>query len=195
MVNRQSRQSLIVLDRDGVLNDLVVDEDHGTIDSPLHPFQVKVYPWVPQALALLTRAGFSIVLATNQPSWAKRKTTQENLMATHEKVLEIAQSEGGRILKSYICFHKSEDQCECRKPRVGLLKDAFQQHPEFVPSHSWMVGDGVTDVQAGKAYGMKTGFLGPRKCDACKWLIDRGHEPDFWGNHLLEFSNYLNQSN
>lgn len=191
MINRQFRQSLIILDRDGVLNDIVLDENHGTIDSPLHPSQVSVFPWVPNALNQLTRAGYPIVVVTNQPAWAKKKTTRENLLATHEKVLNISQQGGGEILSSHICFHKSEENCECRKPKVGLLKEAFQLFPDCVPSQSWMVGDGVTDIQAGKAFNLKTAFLGPRKCDGCKWFFEREHQPDFWGKSLLEFSQYI----
>lgn len=193
MINRQFSQSLIILDRDGVLNDIVVDENHGTIDSPLHPSQVVVFPWVPKALEQLTKAGYSIVVATNQPAWAKKKTTRTNLVATHEKILKISQQGGGKILSSHICFHKSDENCECRKPKVGLLREAFQLYPECVPSQSWMIGDGVTDIQAGKAFNLKTAFLGPRKCDVCKWVFKRDHEPDFWGENLLEFANYILQ--
>ena len=187
----EKKRTLIVLDRDGVLNDIVVDSEQGTIDSPLHPSQVRVFPWVPKALARLTEAGFTVAIATNQPSAAKRKTTQENLLAVHEEILKVAQSEGGQISSSHLCFHRSEDECQCRKPKTGLLKEAFHRNPGFLPSMSWMVGDGVTDIEAGKAMGMRTGFLAPRKCDACKWVKDHSLEPDFWFNNLLDFTNHL----
>jgi hypothetical protein len=54
-----------------------------------------------------------------------------------------------------------------------------------------MVGDGVTDVQAGAALGLKTGFLGPRKCDACKILHERELSPSWWGADLPAFVDYL----
>jgi histidinol phosphatase-like enzyme len=69
------RHGLVILDRDGVLNAMVVDAEHGTIDSPLHPSQVEVFPWVPRALARLAGLGFGLAIASNQPAAAKGKTT------------------------------------------------------------------------------------------------------------------------
>ncbi|MGZ3689609.1 MAG: D-glycero-alpha-D-manno-heptose-1,7-bisphosphate 7-phosphatase [Bdellovibrionota bacterium] len=183
--------TLILLDRDGVLNEVVVDPEQGTIDSPLHPDQVQVFPWVPSALARLTRAGFGLAVVTNQPSAAKGKTTRQNLEAVHEKVVRLAQSEGGRILSSHICFHRSEDQCSCRKPKPGMLEEALRSNPSYSRAGAWMVGDGVTDVQAGKAISLKTAFFGPKKCDSCKVFEQRDLEPDFWGKDLRDFVEHL----
>jgi len=183
--------ALILLDRDGVLNAVVVDPEHGTIDSPLHPDQVDVFPWVPECLARLTAAGFGLAIVTNQPSWAKGKSTRANLEAVHRLVVEIACAAGGRILSSHICWHRSEDACSCRKPRPGLLLEALAQHAPVNRRRSWMVGDGVTDVQAGVAAGVRTAFLAPCKCDACKILADRSLQPDFWGNDLFAFTQHL----
>jgi histidinol-phosphate phosphatase family protein len=182
---------LILLDRDGVLNALVVDAEHGTIDSPLHPDQVEVLPWVPDCLARLTAAGFGLAIVTNQPSWAKGKTTRANLEAAHREVVERACSTGGRILSSHICWHRGEDGCSCRKPRPGLLLEALARHAPPDLRRCWMVGDGVTDLQAGVAACVRTAFLGPRKCDACKILADRSLRPDFWGNDLAAFTQHL----
>lgn len=182
---------LILLDRDGVLNRMVIDPEHGTIDSPLHPAQVEMLPGVDQALARLTTAGFGIAIVTNQPAWAKNKTTRPNLEAVHEKVVAAATRSGANILSSHICFHRAEDGCDCRKPRPGLLREAFRRHPEYVADRSWMVGDGVTDLEAGAALGLRTAFLAPRKCDACRILSDRHLAPDYWGEDLCTFTDYL----
>ncbi len=190
-----SDTTLIVLDRDGVLNRIVIDADHGTIDSPLNPSQIELLPGVAGALARLTEAGFSLALATNQPSAAKGKTTKENLVAAHERLLELAQAEGGRIGSSHICFHRSEDGCSCRKPATGLLEEAFRQHPGCRVSESWMVGDGITDVLAGARMGMKTAFLGPRKCDACKIYHNAGVTPDLWADDLVQFVEIILEMN
>ena len=181
---------LILLDRDGVLNDVVVDPEHGTIDSPLHPAQVVVPAWVPGALAALTEAGWILSVVTNQPAWAKGKTTRANLEATHEAVLQRVQAEGGRIESSFMCLHRSEDGCPCRKPRPTMLLQALERHR--VPAErAWMVGDGVTDVQAGAAAGVRTAFLGPAKDDARRIFHDRGLVPDFWGSRLDELVRFL----
>lgn len=181
-------RGLIFLDRDGVLNEIVVDPEHGTIDSPLHPDQVRVFPWVPGALARISKLGFDLAIISNQPAAAKGKTTLANLQATHERVVALAESGGARIGSSHLCFHRSEDGCGCRKPKTGLLEEAFKRG-FFVREGSWIVGDGVTDVQAGKDFGVQTAFLGPKKCDACK-ILD-SDRPDFWGENLEEFAGWL----
>lgn len=182
---------LILLDRDGVLNRLVIDPEHGIIDSPLHPSQVVLIGGAAEALARLTAAGFRVAVVTNQPAWAKNKTTRANLDAVHEAVLAGVTRAGGRIHSSHVCYHRAEDGCDCRKPRTGLLRMAFAKNPGHDPAASWMVGDGVTDVQAGAAMGVQTGFLGPRKCDACKLMVERALQPTWWGSDLATFTDYL----
>jgi len=183
--------SLILLDRDGVLNRLVVDPEQGTVDSPLHPTQVEVFPWVPEAVAMLTKGGYGLVIVTNQPAWAKGKTTQKNLLAVHEAVVNAVISKGGKVLSSYICFHKAEDNCACRKPKTGLLEEAFRSNNGSTRESSWMVGDGLTDIEAGASAGVRTAFLGVRKCDMCQIMTEKGSNPDFWGPSLMEFSEYI----
>jgi histidinol-phosphate phosphatase family protein len=182
---------LILLDRDGVLNALVVDPEQGTVDSPLHPSQVRLLPDVAEALARLTEADYGLAVVTNQPAWAKNKTTRDNLEAVHRAVLAEATSLGGRILSSHLCLHRAEDGCTCRKPRPGMLSEALACHVEYDPSQAWMVGDGVTDIQAGAALGLRTAFLGPRKCDACKIMEQWDLHPTLWVADLAAFTTYL----
>lgn len=179
---------LVILDRDGVLNAHTVDAEQGTIDSPLHPRQVRILDGVPEALAQLNRLGFGLAIASNQPAAAKGKTTYENLRAVHSAVVAGVETRGARILSSHLCFHRSEDCCACRKPRPGLLAEAFAQNPGFAQGSSWMVGDGVTDVQAGRALGLRTVFVATRRCDACAILKDE--VPDYWGS-LITFASWL----
>jgi D-glycero-D-manno-heptose 1,7-bisphosphate phosphatase len=184
-------QPLLLLDRDGVLNRMVIDPEHGTIDSPLHPAQVELIDGVAGALAALTEAGFGLAVVTNQPAAAKGKTTRRNLEAVHAAVLDAASSAGGRILSSHICFHRAEDGCECRKPKPGLLREALALHSAYDPRLAWMVGDGVTDIQAGVALGLRTAFLGPRRCDVCKVFSGRGLTPTCVAPDLAAFTAYL----
>jgi D-glycero-D-manno-heptose 1,7-bisphosphate phosphatase len=182
---------LILLDRDGVLNRLVVDAEQGTVDSPLHPSQVEMLPGVADALALLTQAGYGLAVVTNQPAAAKKKTTHANLEAVQQKVLTEATRLGGKILSSHMCLHRAEDGCSCRKPKPGMLWAAFAQNPDYHPSVSWMVGDGVTDIQAGMAVGLRTAFLGSRKCDVCKIMEQGNLQPTYWAADLTAFTTYL----
>lgn len=183
---------LIILDRDGVLNEMYVDANHGLVDSPLHTSHVKVIEGVAQVLKEMTDAGILLYVATNQPAAKKGKTTFENLNAVHALVLEQAQSLGGKILGSEICFDRTEDKSEFRKPEPGMLLKILAENPGITPADVWMVGDGVTDVEAGVRAGVKTAFLGPKKDDARKIFDDKlGRNPDFWGKDLKAFWQHL----
>lgn len=185
------QQGLILLDRDGVLNSMVIHPDHGTVDSPLHPSQVNVFPWVPKALRVLQEQGYGLAIVTNQPAAAKGKTTRTNLELVHHRVLELIQSEGARILSSHICFHRQEDQCECRKPKPGLLQNALNQNSNYERSASWMVGDGVHDVKAGNSLGLFTAFVGSKRWDTRRVFEDAQILPNLTVENLLEFSEIL----
>jgi D-glycero-D-manno-heptose 1,7-bisphosphate phosphatase len=185
------RAGLILLDRDGVLNRMLVDPEHGTVDSPMHPDQVQILPGVPEALARLTAAGYGIAIVTNQPAAAKGKTTRTNLEAVHRRVLESVQAAGGRVASSHICYHRGEDQCACRKPKPGLIEEAFRENPGFDKAQSWMVGDGIIDIQAGQQAGVQTAMLAPHKADTLQLLKERGVTPAIWADDLPAFVDRL----
>lgn len=182
---------VLILDRDGVLNAMVVDAEHGTIDSPLHPDQVRLLPGVAQALVRAQQLGFTLAIATNQPAAAKGKTTLANLHAVHAAVVTLAQALGARIATSQLCLHRAEDGCDCRKPRPGLLLQALAAIPDADRHRSWMIGDGVTDVAAGKAAGVRTAFVGARKPDAERVFETGPGMPDHWATDLPAFVDWL----
>jgi D-glycero-D-manno-heptose 1,7-bisphosphate phosphatase len=187
----EARGSLLVLDRDGVLNRLIPNPAEPRPDSPMGASQVVVFPWVPKVLRELTKAGYGIVVASNQPAWAKGKTSREDLEAAHATVLREAQSEGGIILSSHICYHRSEDGCLCRKPAPGLLAEAFEHHRRYAVERSWMVGDRAVDVLAGAAFGLRTALLAPVESEERAILRERGLVPDFLGTDLRDFAESL----
>jgi histidinol-phosphate phosphatase family protein len=180
----QKPRGLILMDRDGVLNRLVIDAEQGTVDSPLAPRQVQMMPKAAQAVRRLNGAGYGIAIVSNQPAAAKRKTTRKNLMAVHGRILKNIRKAGGKVLSSHLCFHKAEDRCSCRKPRTGLLKDAFRQNPGYPRRASWLIGDGLTDIQAGRAMGVKTVLLARHKCDTCQLAIRKHSQPTLWADDL-----------
>jgi D-glycero-D-manno-heptose 1,7-bisphosphate phosphatase len=184
-------RGLIVLDRDGVLNRLLPNPAEPRPDSPMRASEVTVFPWVAEALRTLTRAGFGLVIASNQPAWAKGKTTRADLEAAHAVVVREAQAAGAVILSSHICFHRAEDGCACRKPAVGLLTEAFARHPEYALTASWMVGDRAPDILAGAAFGLRTALLGDEGGDERVVLSARGIEPSFHGRDLRDFARFV----
>jgi D-glycero-D-manno-heptose 1,7-bisphosphate phosphatase len=184
-------RGLIVLDRDGVLNALVDNPVEPRPDSPLRATEVVVFGWVPGVLRDLTDAGFGIAIASNQPAWAKGKTTRAELQAVHAAVVLEATSAGGVILSSHICYHRAEDACTCRKPATGLLAEAFAQHTDYAQEASWMVGDRASDVIAGAAFGLKTALVGAVAGEDRDDLAARGLAPTFEGRDLRDLAAHL----
>ena len=184
-------KGLIVLDRDGVLNALVPNPAEPRPDSPMRTAEVSVFPWVRAALRDLTRAGYAIVIASNQPAAAKGKTTRAELQAVHAAVVLEATAGGGVILSSHICYHRAEDKCTCRKPATGLLAEAFAQHPGFAIAASWIAGDRAPDVLAGFMFGLKTAYLGAQDSEERAALAAKSIVPTFEGDDLRDFARLL----
>jgi D-glycero-D-manno-heptose 1,7-bisphosphate phosphatase len=184
-------RSLIVLDRDGVLNALCPNPAEPRPDSPLRTAEVVVFDWVPAVLRDLTRAGFGIAIASNQPAAAKGKTTLAELQAVHAAVVLEATAAGGVILSSHICYHRAEDACTCRKPETGLLIEAFARNPGYDVAASWMVGDRAPDIIAGAAFGLRTALVGDVSADERAALAARNLRPTFEGKDLRAFAAHL----
>jgi D-glycero-D-manno-heptose 1,7-bisphosphate phosphatase len=155
------------------------------------PAEVELFPWVPEVLRDLTKAGFGLAIATNQPAWAKGKTSRAALEAAHEQVVREAGALGGTILSSHICYHRAEDGCGCRKPATGLLVEIFARHPGYDPARSWMAGDRAPDILAGDAYGLRTALIGPPAAEEDAVLAARAVRPSFRGRDLRDFARFL----
>ncbi len=145
------------MDRDGVLCHLVQKRD-GSHDSALHPREVRIVRGTKGALRKLKRAGFLLVLASNQPIVAKGKASAREFGLIHA---EFRRKLGVGMDGFYYCLHHPEGKggelgvaCGCRKPMPGLLFAAAQEHGIDLGA-SWMVGDSGKDMLAGKAAGCR----------------------------------------
>jgi D-glycero-D-manno-heptose 1,7-bisphosphate phosphatase len=187
----RERPALIILDRDGVLNETLHRPRAARAESLLRPEDVVVFPWVPALLRRLTSAGYVMAVASNQPAHAQGMASLETLRRVHERVLSDAQREGGIIGSSHICFHRAEDRCECRKPKSGLLLEALASYPLLRRADAWMVGDRATDVLAGIAAGVKTALVGDSTGLERQALLARSVQPDFCGDDLRDFVRFL----
>jgi D-glycero-D-manno-heptose 1,7-bisphosphate phosphatase len=152
----------VFLDRDGVLNELVADPASGAAESPLKLEQVRLIPGAAAAAASLAQAGFLLVCVSNQPAAAKGKSSVAQLLAVHERVIELLAHEGVTLAASRLCMHHEEGvisglsgRCACRKPAPGMLLDAAGALGLDMGS-SWMVGDTDADILAGRAAGCRT---------------------------------------
>lgn len=179
------RDRAVFLDRDGVINAMWWDPTHGVVDSPSNPDQFQILPGVPEAICRLRALGFQIVVVSNQPGIAKGKMVPHLLDAITQKMRDELRPAGALVDGVYYCLHHPEAalpayrrDCQCRKPRPGLLRQAATDLA-IDPSRSYMIGDGVIDVQAGKAVGCTTMWIGNLKCDVCKIMDERDARPDF----------------
>ena len=141
----------VFLDRDGVINAAVVRG--GRPYPPARPEDVEILPGVEQALAELRRAGYLLVVVTNQPDVARGSQTREVVDAIHARLTAALPLDA-----VYSCFHDDADRCACRKPAPGLLLDAARDLGIDLPA-SIMVGDRWRDVEAGAAAGCRTVFI------------------------------------
>jgi D-glycero-D-manno-heptose 1,7-bisphosphate phosphatase len=185
---------LVVLDRDGVLNRLIVHRAGGLPESPHALAEVEILPGVPEAVRRLSAAGIAVAIATNQPAAAKGQLSYEELERIHARVVAACEGTGGRITGSFICLHRAEDGCECRKPRPGLLQAALARVPGARAEQAWMVGDRATDVLAGQALGFRTALVGAAWPDDEELLKTKGFQPSFRGRDLQEFVDFRLQA-
>jgi D-glycero-D-manno-heptose 1,7-bisphosphate phosphatase len=152
----------VFVDRDGTLNRMVYDETHGLFDSPRRPDQVQLKPGAGGFIQALRRAGFVVVVVTNQPGLAKGTLTMSELEAVNTRLRELLLQEGEVWDALVYCPHhptgnveKYRLDCDCRKPKPGLLMRVARELDLDV-TKSWMVGDGLVDIQAGRAAGCRT---------------------------------------
>ncbi|NCC52508.1 MAG: HAD-IIIA family hydrolase [Spartobacteria bacterium] len=180
-------QALFV-DRDGVLNEMFYDADHGVMDSPRRPEQVRPMKGAGAFLKQVKAMGYLVVVVTNQPGIAKGTLTEEELRAVNDRLAACLAEEGGGWDDLFYCPHHPEGgpwkqeayvrSCACRKPRPGMLLEAAKKH-EIDLAASWMIGDGLTDVQAGIAAGCHTILYTTLKINFLeKYFELTGREPE-----------------
>ena len=145
----------VFLDRDGVLM-----PDTNLLAEPR---QLQLYSYAPQALADLHFAGFLTVVVTNQTVVARGLATEQMVVAIHDQIQRLSTAAGGgSVDRFYFCPHHPSAtlpeyrvQCDCRKPRPGMLYRAATELGIDLAS-SWMVGDRLTDIAAGRRAGCQT---------------------------------------
>jgi D,D-heptose 1,7-bisphosphate phosphatase len=155
----------VFLDRDGVLNAAIWNPTEGKLDTPYKVEDFKLLPGVPPAVRSINEMVFLAVVVSNQPGVAKGKCGPELLEAVNDRLRASLAEEGAWLDGIYYCIHHPEAvlpvlrvDCDCRKPRPGLLWKASKEL-DIDLARSYMVGDQQTDVEAGLAAGCKTVLL------------------------------------
>lgn len=138
---------LVILDRDGVIN----RDSAEFIKSPEE--------WVPlpgslSAIARLTRAGYRVVVATNQSGVGRGLLGADALDRIHRRMLEAVRAAGGEIAGVYFCPHVPEDRCACRKPAPGLFHAIARAFGADL-RRAWAVGDSARDLEAARSAGAR----------------------------------------
>jgi D-glycero-D-manno-heptose 1,7-bisphosphate phosphatase len=138
---------LVILDRDGVIN----HESDAYIKSPDE--------WIPipgslDAIARLHRAGLTVVVVTNQAGVGRGLFDLATLEAIHRKMRTAVEAAGGKLSGIFYCPHGPEDNCDCRKPKPGLLRriaNQFQVDLHDLP----VIGDSLKDIEAAESVGAR----------------------------------------
>lgn len=182
-----SATKLIILDRDGVINE---DSD---------AYVKSAAEWIPipgslEAIALLSQAGYQIAVATNQSGLARGLFSINDLHAMHQKMADLLTPMGGRIDSIFFCPHVDADRCECRKPLPGLMRDIASRYRKTTSDMPLIgipiVGDSLRDLEAATVLGASPHLVLTGKGQK---TFDQGILPAGTVVHanLLAFTKYL----
>ncbi len=182
----------VFLDRDGTLS-----EERGYIDRLE---LIEIFPWTSDAIRLLNRAGFAVVVVTNQSAIGRGIIDPPFLQTVHDAFDRHLAQSGARVDRYYYCPHHPDARlpeyrmvCRCRKPGPGMIEQATTELG-LDPSRSFMVGDRLIDVACGHAAGVRS------------LLVRSGHsahggeappglsEPDAILNNLMEAVGWILRS-
>lgn len=159
--NLQNKQKAIFLDRDGTINKYVGFlrniQDFELIDG------------VTDAIKMINQSGYLAIVVTNQPVIARGEVSLKELDDIHNKMETLLGEEGAYVDAIYYCPHHPDKGfegerpeykkiCDCRKPKPGMLIKAAKDY-NIDLKESWMIGDGLNDIEAGKAAGCRTALL------------------------------------
>jgi len=170
----------VFLDRDGVLNRAFLQSD-GKTHPPANPEELELLPGVIEACMMLKKAGFLLVVVTNQPDVARGTQCREVVEAIHDRLRHLVPVDDIRV-----CYHDNTDNCACRKPKSGLLLAAVQDRGIDL-SRSFMVGDRWTDIEAGRRAGCQTVLLGNSTSAGLSGI----NHPNFQASSMLEATRWI----
>ena len=191
--DEKTMEKVIFLDRDGTLN-VEVNYLHRKEDLVL-------LPGVPEALKAFKDQGYRLVVVTNQAGVARGYYTEDDVKELHRYMNELLSGKGAEIDAFYYCPHHPEHgigkykvRCRCRKPETGMFEMAEQDFAVDKAS-SWMIGDKLIDMEAGRNYGVRTVLVGTGYgAGVHEEQKKKGDFPyDLYADDLLEAYNEINR--
>lgn len=166
-VERLTRRRAIFLDRDGVINRNVYNPATGAYEAPHAVADFGLHAGALGALLRLQSAGFDLFIVSNQPDYALGKASLATIHAIQAALVTAAAAVGVTFTACYYCYHHPRGvregfsgPCDCRKPSPYFLKVA-QADYDLDMAASWMIGDRVSDIDCGRAAGVRTVLVAP----------------------------------
>lgn len=151
--SKQAPIDAVFLDRDGVINRKRPEPEYVTSWQ-----EFEILPGVPGAIRRMNDAGLRVIVVSNQRCIALGLCTRAEVESIHERLQEVLALAGGRIDRIYICEH-DRGECDCRKPRTGLFRQAVADFPSIQAETSVMIGDSLPDMEFGRRAGLRTIFV------------------------------------
>lgn len=192
----------IFLDRDGIINELVYFPQAGIVDTPVNTNQVKLVFGIDELIRKAGKLGYLVIVISSQPAIGLNKISQKQFDLVDEKIRNLLLNKNLGLNAFYYCFHhpfakleKYKKICDCRKPKITLFKKAAKEF-NIDLSQSWMVGDGVDDIKAGKGAGCKTILLANINSTENLRIIEKQLgkiKPDFIVKNLIDAANILKE--
>lgn len=144
---------IVFLDRDGVINEYPGDTRYVTSWK-----EFRFLPGVKKALKELKDAGYRLFVISNQAGVIKGIYSQADLDEITRTMQKGLAEDGVQLDGVYYCIHRDSDNCDCRKPKTGMIERVLAEHkiPKQALEKSFFIGDTIRDIQTGKSAGCKT---------------------------------------
>lgn len=185
----------VFLDRDGVINYPVLNLKTKEHEAPQKEEDLKLFPGVIDSLKKLIRLDYNLFIVSNQPDYAKGKTSLENLHMVHKKLHSIFLENDIKFLDYYYCYHHPKGivkeysiKCDCRKPGNLFLEQAKEKYG-LEMSASWMIGDRDVDIYCGQLSRTKTIMINSEYT-----AHNKESNPDYKVNDLSEAVSVIERS-
>jgi len=173
----------VFLDRDGTINHEV---------EYLHqPGELRLFPGAAQAIRLLNQAAVPVIMVTNQAGIGRGYYSETAMCALHRELAARLAVRGAHLDAIYHCPHHPDDDCDCRKPKPGMLLRAAAEHGIDLYK-SFVIGDKISDLEAGRRAGSRT-FLVLTGYGREEWrAVQEGYfHPDHVGQDLLAAAHWI----
>lgn len=141
------KKQFIILDRDGTI---IIEKNHLTDIN-----DVELIPNAAKAIKKMNDLGLGVIIVTNQTVVGNGRISLKELGLIHKKIVNLLSKDKATVDGIYVCPHTIDDNCSCRKPKLGLIEQALKEH-DFNPKESFVIGDKVVDIELGQNMHAKT---------------------------------------